>query len=206
MAETTALNFGPQWLRESFAEPTGLNTTTPTSNQQAHPPRGEYGSAKPAQAKLAEFRYGREELLALFDSSNQRERDPPEEWVRNLGLWVTSFQRPVNLGAFEKEEREAWARGANSDTSMRIYRKNPEGIHVSGDVGFMIAGTRGAGSRGGLRGRGRGSPGAYERHRSVIDDPDLLDERAGDGGRGGHGVRGRGECKINAHHFGHLYN
>lgn len=53
-----------------------------------------------------------------------------------------------------EDENRAWMRGANSDTSMRVYRKTE---------GPMIGL---APPPGGSRGRGRGRGASFERHRS----------------------------------------
>ena len=41
--------------------------------------------------KLAEHRYGKEDLLALFDTTVQEDVQPPqgEEWLKSFNLWVT---------------------------------------------------------------------------------------------------------------------
>lgn len=58
MSET--LNFGPEWLR-------ALSSGTPGSTGGVtSPPATPTGSAAPLQFKLAEHRYGREEMLALY--------------------------------------------------------------------------------------------------------------------------------------------
>ena len=43
--------------------------------------------------KLAEFRYGKEEMLALFSP----ELDPPKEIIALGSLYVDSCQFPLNL-------------------------------------------------------------------------------------------------------------
>ena len=49
--------------------------------------------------KLAEFRYGKEELLALFDEARLEEKDPPEEYafLKQFSLWLNKPQIPLNL-------------------------------------------------------------------------------------------------------------
>ena len=46
-----------------------------------------------ANMKLAEFRYGKEEMLALFSP----ELDPPKELLSLGALYVDSCQFPLNL-------------------------------------------------------------------------------------------------------------
>jgi hypothetical protein len=78
MSETSAakLNFGPAWLRDTLsseANPvSGFHLLQPlsksssaTSSYTAFP-----SSSGLATAKLAEFRYGREEMLALYSSDH----------------------------------------------------------------------------------------------------------------------------------------
>jgi hypothetical protein len=49
--------------------------------------------------KLAEFRYGKEEMLALFDEARPEEKDPPDEYsfLKQFNLWITKPQIPLNL-------------------------------------------------------------------------------------------------------------
>ena len=49
--------------------------------------------------KLAEFRYGKEEMLALFHETELEEKDPPEEYgfLKQFNLWVQKPQLPLNL-------------------------------------------------------------------------------------------------------------
>ena len=74
----TALKFGPEWLR-ALTEPQGES--------------GGLYSTPLANIKLAEFRYGKEEILALFDKNVK----PPEELVNFGSLFVEKCQFPLNL-------------------------------------------------------------------------------------------------------------
>ena len=59
MTETAGIHFGPAWLRDTLVQPPlGVENSS----------KGGSGSNPNfmAPAKLAEFRYGREEMLALF--------------------------------------------------------------------------------------------------------------------------------------------
>ncbi len=112
-------------------------------------------------------------------------------------LWVEKAQVPLNLQEKSDDELRAWHRGANSDASVRTYRKEDGSMGGGGGGGHMMGGGGGGGGppmmmRGG---RGRGDPrgmsrgggrGGYDRHRSMMDD-----EEGGGGPRGGPGGRGR---------------
>ena len=75
----TALKFGPEWLR-ALTEPQGDGG-------------GMLYQAPLANIKLAEFRYGKEEILALFDKNVK----PPEELASFGSLFVDKCQFPLNL-------------------------------------------------------------------------------------------------------------
>ena len=249
MADTAAgLNFGPQWLRDTFQPETGGGggggQGGPGGQQQPLPPPGSsgggynnsfmnyqrggggggmdygfsnnssysnnsnsqhglsaMGGSKLAAMKLAEFRYGREEMLVLADSPATYDQALPEEDVAllsQLKLWTDPPQPPINLqGPMSEEENRAWQRGANSDASIRVYKKEAGGEMYpvpGGPVGRGAPGIRGGsmggpGDRGGMRGRGRGvagGVGSFERHRSMNEDEEFG------GGPSGAG-RGRGE-------------
>ena len=62
----TALKFGPEWLR-ALTEPQGESG-------------GVLYSAPLANIKLAEFRYGKEEILALFDKAVKPLTGPKILW------------------------------------------------------------------------------------------------------------------------------
>ncbi len=202
------LKFGPQWLRDTLHEDSSSKETGKNNlkqpqkqpEQQQHHSRQEDRSfagsvaTKLAAMKLAEFRYGREELLAFFDAALADEEDgggggrEPPETLRRRGfenLWIRRAQTPINLqGQMGEEEQRAWQRGANSDTSMRTYRKE----EVGGGAPPPPGGFRGGppppgGMLGGPRGRGgaRGNRGGYDRHRSTVDDDDLGPGRGGRG-------------------------
>ena len=79
----TALKFGPEWLRALTSEPHGGGGDG----------MGMLYTAPLANVKLAEFRYGKEEILALFDKS----REPPEELVNFSTLFVEKCQFPLSM-------------------------------------------------------------------------------------------------------------
>merc|ERR1719431_2103292 len=143
----TALKFGPEWLR-ALTEPQGGSD----GGGLLYSPV----SALP-NMKLAEFRYGREEMLALFDKSAKH----PEELAQFGSLFVEKPQFPLNLMQMGEEETRTWQRGANSDASLRP---------------FGAPGKRPPSPTGG-RGRGRGRASSmpyYDRNRSMDDDLDGL--------------------------------
>jgi hypothetical protein len=111
---SSELNFGPQWLRDTFQGSEQTANVGSTSNHRGGHARypddhgrsrggngGEhYGlasvSSKLATMKLAEFRYGREEMLAIYDSTldadrgDPVEKDPPDGFLKQFShLWVT---------------------------------------------------------------------------------------------------------------------
>lgn len=76
---TDSMKFGPEWLRNLSSE-------------------GSTGGVPKYQ--LAEHRYGREEMLALFD----RNVKPPESLVKLQGLYVEKAQMPMALLTMTEEE------------------------------------------------------------------------------------------------------
>lgn len=182
MTETAGIHFGPAWLRDTFVQPPqgvdhgsaggGGGTSKMASNLNMMAP-----------AKLAEFRYGREEMLALFSLPPPSKSLPSyqEKAVGSAGLLAERPQLPLNLmGPMSEEEQRAWQKGANSDTSLRLYKK---------EVPSMGPGI-GRGGGVGERGRGRGRGGFFERHRPPMDDDDGM------GRRGEESVRGFGRGKY----------
>ena len=254
MAETASgLNFGPQWLRDTFQPETpgaagggGIGGTgvggggggggyrnsgegrgggggflgqgsrggffgydSGSSNYQSYGGGGAgggggggsgvqhgitqlQGGSKLAAMKLADHRYGREEMLGLYHTTLINAGDLPEaeiDVMKQMKLWSDVPRIPINLMAeADEDEARAWQRGANSDASLKIYKKENDMYSVAGGGGRGgwpssngPPGGRGGPERG--RGRGRGI-GGYERHRSLNEDEEF-------GGIGGAG-RGRG--------------
>jgi len=64
-----SMNFGPEWLRNLSSE----------------------GGTSGPKYQLAEFRYGREEMLALFDRTIR----PPDHLAKFKDLYVEKTQIPV---------------------------------------------------------------------------------------------------------------
>lgn len=176
MTETAGIHFGPAWLRDTLVQPPhGLEP-----NSAGGGGGGSKMASNPnimAPAKLAEFRYGREEMLALFTMPGEKALPGfQERVVANAGLLAEKPLLPMNLmGPMSEEEQRAWQKGANSDTSLRLYKKElpPGGLGASGPG----IGRGGGGERG--RGRGRGF---FDRHRAPGDEEDPG--RREEGGRG----------------------
>lgn len=83
---TESLKFGPEWLR---------NTVAPAIE-------GNYnvGATGTTKFPLAEFRYGREEMLSLFDKNFKL----PEVYSKYKKLFVDKIQCPLALTACSEEE------------------------------------------------------------------------------------------------------
>ena len=176
MTETAGIHFGPAWLRDTLVQP--------PHGMEPNSGGGGGGGSKMATnpnimapAKLAEFRYGREEMLALFTMPGEKAMPVYQERVvANAGLLAEKPLWPMNLmGPMSEEEQRAWQKGANSDTSLRLYKKELPG-------GSLHGGNHGLGrGAGGERGRGRGR-GFFDRNRAPVDDEDPG-RRGEDGGR-----------------------
>ena len=71
--------------------------------------------------KLAEHRYGREEMLALFEHNTK----PPDELRReNASLVKEACQLPLSLISMTEEETALWATSVNSEAVLRISNKD----------------------------------------------------------------------------------
>ncbi|KAJ8372259.1 hypothetical protein AAFF_G00291140 [Aldrovandia affinis] len=133
-AET--LNFGPEWLR---ALSSGGSVTSP-------PP-----SPAMPKYKLAEYRYGREEMLALYIKDNK----VPDEMQEFAAILQDEPLQPLALVPLTEEEQRNFSMSVNSVAVLRLMGKGggalPTGV------------ARGRGSTRGGRGRGRGDSGFYQR-------------------------------------------
>ncbi|XP_026072609.1 GRB10-interacting GYF protein 1-like isoform X2 [Carassius auratus] len=142
-AET--LNFGPEWLR---ALSSGGNVSSPP----ASPAMPKY--------KLAEYRYGREEMLALYVKDNK----VPEEMQDKefAAILQDEPQQPLALLALTEEEQRNFSMSVNSVAVLRLMGKGG---------GAVPAGVnRGRGSVRGGRGRGRGGEiGFYQRSSEEVE-------------------------------------
>ncbi|KAG8181621.1 hypothetical protein JTE90_015266 [Oedothorax gibbosus] len=134
MAET-ALNFGPDWIRALASGSQGAEAAPPTMSVPRY--------------KLAEHRYGREEMLGLIPKHPRA----PESLKQFEHLAKQNFQIPLALTPMTEEEQYLWtSRYLNSEASLR-------GKTGPGGYGMNRTGRGGSVDRG--RGRGRG--GYYQR-------------------------------------------
>ncbi|XP_064181697.1 GRB10-interacting GYF protein 1 isoform X1 [Anguilla rostrata] len=148
-AET--LNFGPEWLR---ALSSGGSVTSP-------PP-----SPAMPKYKLAEYRYGREEMLALYVKDNKVPEDMQDKEFSAI-LQDEPLQ-PLALVPLTEEEQRNFSMSVNSVAVLRLMGKGG---------GAIPAGVpRGRGSTRGGRGRGRGEGGFYQRS---IEDGEVGFSRTG---------------------------
>ncbi|XP_073770772.1 GRB10-interacting GYF protein 1 isoform X4 [Danio rerio] len=135
-AET--LNFGPEWLR---ALSRGASVTSP-------PP-----SPAMPKSKLADYRYGREEMLALYVKDNKIPEDMQDKEF--AAILQDEPQQPLALVPLTEEEQRNFSMSVNSVAVLRLMGKG------GGAVPTGVA--RGRGSTRGGRGRGRGEGGFYQR-------------------------------------------
>ncbi|XP_026135807.1 GRB10-interacting GYF protein 2 isoform X1 [Carassius auratus] len=139
MAETQTLNFGPEWLRALSG---GVGSSTVAS-----PP---LSPAMP-KYKLADYRYGREEMLALYVKDNMIPVDLHDKEF--LPILQEEPLLPLALVPFTEEEQRNFSMSVNSAAVLRL----------TGRGGGPVAGApRGRSSSRG-RGRGRGDGGFYQR-------------------------------------------
>ncbi|KTF93609.1 hypothetical protein cypCar_00006291 [Cyprinus carpio] len=139
MAETQTLNFGPEWLRALSG---GVG-----SSIVASPP---LSPALP-KYKLADYRYGREEMLALYVKDNMIPVDLHDKEF--LPILQEEPLPPLALVPFTEEEQRNFSMSINSAAVLRL----------TGRGGGTVAGApRGRSSSRG-RGRGRGDGGFYQR-------------------------------------------
>ncbi|KYO20876.1 PERQ amino acid-rich with GYF domain-containing protein 1 [Alligator mississippiensis] len=143
-AET--LNFGPEWLR---ALSSGGSVASP-------PP-----SPALPKYKLAEYRYGREEMLALYVKENK----VPEEMQDKEFAAILQEEplQPLALLPLTEEEQRNFSLSVNSVAVLRLMGKGggaaPAGV------------SRGRGSAR-SRGRGRGETGFYQRVAAAAEEVD----------------------------------
>lgn len=134
-AET--LNFGPEWLR-------ALSSGGSVASPPASPAMPKY--------KLADYRYGREEMLALYVKENK----VPEELQDKEFAAVLQEEplQPLALEPLTEEEQRNFSLSVNSVAVLRLMGKG---------AGPPLASTsRGRGSSR-SRGRGRGDSCFYQR-------------------------------------------
>nr|XP_057923631.1 GRB10-interacting GYF protein 1 isoform X3 [Doryrhamphus excisus] len=136
-AET--LNFGPEWLR---ALSSGGSVTSP-------PP-----SPAMPKYKLADYRYGREEMLALYIKDNKVPEDMQDKEF--AAILQDEPMQPLALVPLTEEEQRNFSMSVNSVAVLRLMGKGMGGPPPAGV-------TRGRGAPRVGRGRGRGEGGFYQR-------------------------------------------
>ncbi|XP_033763127.1 GRB10-interacting GYF protein 2-like [Pecten maximus] len=149
MADT--LKFGPEWLR-ALSDGNSLGTPPPS------PGFGKY--------KLADYRYGREEMLALYNPNSKI----PEELEGQTYVLVEKTQEPLALIPHSEEEQRLLSQSVNSMAVLRMFgRGGPPGVRGGRGMGPERGRGRGLG-------RGRGEGGFLQRGTSY--------EETGGGGFG----------------------
>ncbi|KAK7909380.1 hypothetical protein WMY93_014064 [Mugilogobius chulae] len=128
-AET--LNFGPEWLR---ALSSGGSVTSP-------PP-----SPAMPKYKLAEYRYGREEMLALYIKDNKVPEDMQDKEF--AAILQDEPMQPLALVPLTEEEQRNFSMSVNSVAVLRLMGKGVGGAAPAGAV-------RGRGPREGVEGERR---------------------------------------------------
>lgn len=103
--------------------------------------------------KLAEYRYGREEMLALYIKDNKVPEDMQDKEF--AAILQDEPQQPLALVPLTEEEQRNFSMSVNSVAVLRLMGKG------GGTVPAGMA--RGRGSVRGGRGRGRGEGGFYQR-------------------------------------------
>ncbi|XP_041419380.1 GRB10-interacting GYF protein 2-like isoform X3 [Xenopus laevis] len=139
-AETQTLNFGPEWLR---ALSSGGSVISPPLS----PALPKY--------KLADFRYGREEMLALYVKDNKVPSDLLDKEF--LPIMKDEPLLPLALVPFTEEEQRNFSMSVNSAAVLRLTNRGS-----SSGGGTVVGAPRGRSSSRG-RGRGRGEGGFYQR-------------------------------------------
>ncbi|XP_014188256.1 GRB10-interacting GYF protein 2 isoform X3 [Haplochromis burtoni] len=147
MAETQTLNFGPEWLRALSGGGGSSGGGGGSSNAVASPP---LSPALP-KYKLAEYRYGREEMLALYVKDNKIPIDLHDKEF--LPILQEEPLPPLALVSFTEEEQRNFSMSVNSAAVLRL----------TGRGGGLIAGAPRGRSTSRGRGRGRGDGGFYQR-------------------------------------------
>ncbi|KAM8838182.1 GRB10-interacting GYF protein 2 isoform 1-T1 [Synchiropus picturatus] len=146
MAETQTLNFGPEWLRALSGGGVGSGGGS-GNNIVASPP---LSPALP-KYKLADYRYGREEMLALYVKDNKIPIDLHDKEF--LPILQEEPLPPLALVSFTEEEQRNFSMSVNSAAVLRL----------SGRGGGPIVGAPRGRSTSRGRGRGRGDGGFYQR-------------------------------------------
>ncbi|XP_076756248.1 GIGYF family protein Gyf isoform X1 [Xylocopa sonorina] len=133
---TDSMKFGPEWLR---------NLSGDSCNSSGS--GGGATSLTTPRYQLAEHRYGREEMLILFD----RNCKPPEPLTNFSSLYVEKTQLPLALIQMTEDETRMWnggitnvsrGRGGSMDRGGRVRngRGSLYSSHYSRGVGFDDSG------------------------------------------------------------------
>ncbi|XP_062284647.1 GRB10-interacting GYF protein 2 [Scomber scombrus] len=154
MAETQTLNFGPEWLRalsggggSGGSGGGGGGGGGGSSGIVASPP---LSPALP-KYKLADYRYGREEMLALYVKDNKIPIDLHDKEF--LPILQEEPLMPLALVSFTEEEQRNFSMSVNSAAVLRLTGRGG---------GPIVGAPRGRSTSRG-RGRGRGDGGFYQR-------------------------------------------
>uniref|UniRef100_A0A671UTZ0 GRB10 interacting GYF protein 1 n=1 Tax=Sparus aurata TaxID=8175 RepID=A0A671UTZ0_SPAAU len=111
--------------------------------------------------KLAEYRYGREEMLALYIKDNKVPEDMQDKEF--AAILQDEPMQPLALVPLTEEEQRNFSMSVNSVAVLRLMGKGVGGAAPAGVV-------RGRGATRGGRGRGRGEGGFYQRS---IEEPEV---------------------------------
>ncbi|KAF3836904.1 hypothetical protein F7725_004368 [Dissostichus mawsoni] len=111
--------------------------------------------------KLAEYRYGREEMLALYIKDNKVPEDMQDKEF--AAILQDEPMQPLALVPLTEEEQRNFSMSVNSVAVLRLMGK---GVGATAPAGVV----RGRGAARGGRGRGRGEGGFYQRS---IEEPEV---------------------------------
>ncbi|KAM9844853.1 GRB10-interacting GYF protein 2 isoform 2-T2 [Aulostomus maculatus] len=143
MAETQTLNFGPEWLRALSGGGGGGSSSSTVASPPLSPALPKY--------KLADYRYGREEMLALYVKDNKIPIDLHDKEF--LPILQEDPLPPLALVSFTEEEQRNFSMSVNSAAVLRLTGRGG---------GPIVGAPRGRSTSRG-RGRGRGDGGFYQR-------------------------------------------
>ncbi|CAF0919238.1 unnamed protein product [Brachionus calyciflorus] len=180
--DTGGLTFGPAWLRQlSSGDGTKMSGLPPSPG---------------LTFQLAKHRYGREEMLAIYEAIEKvlYSQPPPTIFTPEFeDLLKKDLQRPVLLSQPTLEEQKSLSTCVNSSVALSVYNK------IHGISGTTSNSTRGGIDGGGSRGGGRGGRGAgLSGGQSSRGGSFSGVERGGSGGGRGRG-RGRGGSDSHGH-------
>ncbi|EFN85095.1 GIGYF family protein CG11148 isoform X2 [Harpegnathos saltator] len=134
---TDSMKFGPEWLRNMSGDSCNTGGGGGGTTNLSTP-----------RYQLAEYRYGREEMLALYD----RNHKPPEPLATFAALYVEKSQPPLALIQMTEDEARMWnggianiggrGRGSSVDRGGRgrSGRGSLYSSHYSRGVGFDDSG------------------------------------------------------------------